>query len=343
MNKQDLFKICLFISVTFILSWGFDYLCIKLWTKDAHNVLTPGMLTPALVAILIQHFSTKGRRVVKKDFSGKSSWLFYAFILLYLSLIILNILANIHNNISFLFSGIGTVFISLWTLLVFIIQSITKREDLKKVGLDLGNLKAGFIFILGVLVFFLIQALLNLAFNLAEIQPQSTMIYGIPASDNLYIPILLVLFIAVALIGGPLSSLALYFGEEFGWRGFLQNKLFKYNKIFGAFLVGAIWGIWHIPIILRGVHTYPPTLIGIVCGLVFFTLWGFIQSYSVIKTGSIWVAAFMHGSVNYIYSFSIQYICKPENNLISFGLGIYGLLTLLIIVGLILFDRIWYN
>jgi membrane protease YdiL (CAAX protease family) len=157
----------------------------------------------------------------------------------------------------------------------------------------------------------------------------------------LYIPLLIILFIKVSVIGGPLSSLGLYFGEEYGWRGFLQNELFRYNKIFGAAFIGFIWGLWHIPLIMRGMHTYPNDMTGIIAGLVLFTLWGIIMSYSVLKTDSIWVAAFLHGSVNYIYNFSITYVVHPYNNLKSFGLGIYGILILLVIVFVIFFDPLW--
>jgi len=105
--------------------------------------------------------------------------------------------------------------------------------------------------------------------------------------------------------------------------------------------VGLIWGIWHFPIIFRGIHTYLPSLLGLILGTIFFVLWGIIQGYAVIKTGSIWVAAFMHGLVNSVYVFLLSYVVRPENKIFSFGLGIYGLICLLIVVGLILRDPVW--
>jgi membrane protease YdiL (CAAX protease family) len=73
----------------------------------------------------------------------------------------------------------------------------------------------------------------------------------------------------------------------------------------------------------------------------FFLLWGFVQSYVVLKSGSIWVAAFIHGLVNSLYAFQINYLVRPENALLSFGLGIYGLAILSVIVLLILRDPVW--
>lgn len=177
--------------------------------------------------------------------------------------------------------------------------------------------------------------------GLGDLQPKSETIYGLPAGHSFYILLLIILFIAVALIGGPLSSLGMYFGEEYGWRCFLQKELFRYNKRFGAAIIGLIWGMWHIPLIMRGMHAYPSDMTGIMAGIIFFTLWGIIQSYSVLNTVSIWVAAFMYGSVNFIYSFSVTFVVRPFDNLKSFGLGIYGLLILAIIVAIILFDTVW--
>lgn len=101
---------------------------------------------------------------------------------------------------------------------------------------------------------------------------------------------LIVLFIGVTVIGLPLSGLAAVFGEEYGWRGFLQDELVRLGQLPGVFLVGLVWGVWHWPAVLRGVHTYPPTGAGLLLGLIFFVLWGFVQSYAVLKRGTLLAA-----------------------------------------------------
>jgi len=60
-----------------------------------------------------------------------------------------------------------------------------------------------------------------------------------------------------ALGGGILNSIPCY-GEERGWRGFLLPKLrdLKFGFWSRSYITGAIWGIWHIPLILNG-HNYP--------------------------------------------------------------------------------------
>ena len=277
-------RIILYILLTFILSWGLDWLFIKIRGLKAANDLggiSPGMLIPAFVALLLQVFFFRDSKIYYKRYRETPRWIFYSFFILFFSLIVINLVSPRNSNLSILFVGIGTILIVFWTLSIFIIRGQSSGEAFKRAGLSIDNLGKGIPFIIGVVVFFILSSVLNLIFGLGDLQPRSPSVYGIPAGQSLYLPILILLFIGVALLGGPLSSLALYFGEEYGWRGFLQNTLFRYNKYFGALLIGLVWGLWHIPLIMRGMHTYPPNITGILAALIFFTLWGIIHSYSV--------------------------------------------------------------
>jgi len=343
-SLKTITRLALFLILTFTLSWGFDRLIFESGGIEAlrdSGGISPGMLVPAFVALALRIYIFRDNKLHYKNLRDKSRWIFYSFFILFFIIIILNILALKYPDFSTVFIGTGTGFIAFWTLSIFFILGLSSAKAFRRAGLNIENIGKGIPFIIGIALYFLLSALLNLIFGLGDLQPRSPSIYSIPADHPFYIPLLILLFIAVALIGGPLSSLALYFGEEYGWRGFLQNELFRYNKRIGAAIIGLIWGAWHIPLILKGLHTYPATTEGIMAALIFFTLWGIILSYSVLKTGSILVAAFMHGSVNYIYSFSITYIVHPYVNLKSFGLGVYGLIILLVIVIIVLFNPAW--
>ncbi|MGL4374076.1 MAG: lysostaphin resistance A-like protein, partial [Turicibacter sp.] len=53
---------------------------------------------------------------------------------------------------------------------------------------------------------------------------------------------MLIYFFIKNLFAGP-------FGEELGWRGFVQTELQKkYSPLRAALIVGFWWGIWHLPI-----------------------------------------------------------------------------------------------
>ncbi len=344
MEKAKIKRVFVFLFFTFILSWGFDWLVMGLGGPGTFRSMRMnpwGMLVPALVAIVLQMFFYKDSPIYYQTYKEKPRWIFLGFIILTILYGILTLCAVFNPESGQIFQGLGALLYTLWILGVFFIRSQSDEGAFERAGLKLGNMKIAQRFIGGILLFFLLQAGFNLIFKLGPFVGRAERIYGLPIPSSLYIPALIVLFVLVAVIGVPLSGIAGVFGEEYGWRGFLQSELTKLGNLKGVLLVGLIWGIWHFPIILRGIHTYPPSVLGLFLGVVFFVLWGIIQGYAVIKTGSIWVAAFMHGLVNSVYGFMLSYVVRPENRIFSFGLGIYGLVCLLIVVGWILRDPIW--
>jgi hypothetical protein len=49
----------------------------------------------------------------------------------------------------------------------------------------------------------------------------------------------------------------------------------------------------------------------------------------------------MHGVMNSIYAFVVNYLMRPEDRVFSFGLGIFGLACLALVVLAILRDPVW--
>ena len=55
-------------------------------------------------------------------------------------------------------------------------------------------------------------------------------------------PLYFFCFLFWGIISGP-------FSEEFGWRGFLTDRLFRKDKVLQmSLLIGFVWGIWHLPL-----------------------------------------------------------------------------------------------
>jgi len=108
------------------------------------------------------------------------------------------------------------------------------------------------------------------------------------------------------IIGYPLTAF-LIMGEEVGWRGYLQEKVMNTIGTFkGIFLLGFVWGIWHMPIALQGFNfpnhpyieafiTYP--LIGVALSLIIVYL-GFNRH-------SIFIGVLLHTSNNHFGSILI--------------------------------------
>jgi membrane protease YdiL (CAAX protease family) len=90
------------------------------------------------------------------------------------------------------------------------------------------------------------------------------------------------------------------FGEETGWRGFLQSQLQRRRSpILASLLVGGAWALWHWPAFLicdtyraLPIAVLPVFFIGILAGSVFLA-WLYDRS-----GGSILVVAVWHGTYN---------------------------------------------
>lgn len=129
------------------------------------------------------------------------------------------------------------------------------------------------------------------------------------------------------------------FGEEAGWRGFLLNSLKDKGFFKSSLIIGAIWGIWHIPVILQG-HNYGKYR---VIGVFMMTAWTILLSpmftYVVKKTGSVLSAAVMHGVLNAAPGIALAYI-KGGDELTIGVTGAAGFISLIVInAGLVIYDR----
>jgi membrane protease YdiL (CAAX protease family) len=102
-----------------------------------------------------------------------------------------------------------------------------------------------------------------------------------------------------SLIAAPFLA-PILFGEEFGWRGYLQLRLFPSRPTHAAIATGIIWGLWHLPIILRG-YEFPgdplvATAVFCVSTVMFSVIFGWLKR----RSGSIWVSSLAHSATNVI-------------------------------------------
>lgn len=336
-------RVFLFLALTFSLSWGFELLLARTIGQAAYletGMHPLGMFFPALSALLLQMFVFKDSPIYFRTYTAKPRWILYSFLLLTVLISIVTLLALTTSIRPLILQGVGAILVMLWTMLVLFLYGGCQADEVKQAGLQLGDKHRGVRFIAGVVVFLLIQVGLNWLFRLGSFPGIQERVGGVAVSSGVY-PLALIVFFIISVIGTPLAGLAVVFGEEYGWRGFLQAELVKLGRLPGVLLTGLIWGVWHFPIILSGVHTYPATAIGLLLGVIFFTLTGIIFGYAVLKTGSIWVAAFMHGVLNSIYAFGLNYLVRPDDKVFSFGLGIFGLICLAVVVLVVLRDPLW--
>ena len=150
---------------------------------------------------------------------------------------------------------------------------------------------------------------------------------------------------AFVLLSGMLAGVtinALFaFGEEVGWRGYLLKQFEGRSFLSTAVVIGIIWGLWHAPLILMG-HNYPQhPQWGVLMMVVVCIPMSFIIQYFRVKSGSVIVAAIMHGTCNGVAGLTMIFLSLDKyNDLIDGACGLAGILAMLVVVvALFLFDR----
>ncbi|WP_371865723.1 CPBP family intramembrane glutamic endopeptidase [Dictyobacter kobayashii] len=103
------------------------------------------------------------------------------------------------------------------------------------------------------------------------------------------------------------------FGEEYGWRGYLQSELLKMGRVRGVLLVGVIWGAWHWPLILMG-FSYPNyPLLGLLLTVLFTMGFAIVLGTAVLRSGSVLLAAYLHALNDQTTGFIVFLGYKPFN------------------------------
>lgn len=118
------------------------------------------------------------------------------------------------------------------------------------------------------------------------------------------------------------TSAFLAFGEEFGWRGFLMERLRNYSESARALIIGSIWGFWHFPLILKGYNFPENPELGVLMMMVSCISLSLISNLLKEKTKTAFAPAIFHGSFN---NFIWLSLAPLTGNMNSFRVGLFGL------------------
>lgn len=123
-------------------------------------------------------------------------------------------------------------------------------------------------------------------------------------------------------LGILINTVLITLNEEMGWRGWLQPRLAGMGFWPMSIVIGALWGIWHAPIIWMG-YNYPGMgLTGVGLMIVWTILLTPYFSLMRERGGNVWAAGAMHGSLNALAGVGLLFIESPQwpyNGLLGLG------------------------
>jgi membrane protease YdiL (CAAX protease family) len=128
------------------------------------------------------------------------------------------------------------------------------------------------------------------------------------------LPMMVAIMLAQSILVTPLINGFFTFGEEFGWRAYLQPKLMPLGERATYLLMGLIWGVWHWPVIAMGHNyglyglDYPGAPWAGMLAMVWFTLvLGTFLGWATLRGGSVWPAVIGHAAVNGIAGLGVLF------------------------------------
>jgi len=333
-------QVSLFVGLTIALSWLLD---LVLWLKFGYSLYAQiffqlQMLIPAYVAIFLQRYVFKDSSLYLRTYRERPRWFFNFYIIFTLFFTALVILTTLRPDLyPAPLASLIMIALVISLVVLLVIRFVSGKEAFQRAGLSGGKWYLWPLVWVVVMAYLGLQILLNVVAGLGY-QPDIT---PLATAAGLHIPTYLVAGFLNTVIIGPLLGLLIAFGEEYGWRGYLQGELVKLGRVKGVLMVGVIWGVWHAPAVAMG-HNYPGyPVLGPIAFLVFNLFLSIFLGYLMLKTGSVWLAAFMHALLNQSYTWFVAMVYTPTDPLFSFGAGIYGIAFAFLVAFVILRDPVW--
>jgi membrane protease YdiL (CAAX protease family) len=141
------------------------------------------------------------------------------------------------------------------------------------------------------------------------------------ALEDLNLWVLTAVQVAQALLIAPIVNSIATFGEEFGWRAYLQPKLMGLGPRRALVLTGIIWGVWHWPVILMGYNygfDYPGAPVLGLLAMVWFTVaLGVLLGWLTARGESVWPAVIGHAAVNGVAGLGVIFVQGEPNALLG--------------------------
>lgn len=332
-----------FLGLTFGLTWLVDlalYLNGGLSNPATMLLLQFQMLLPAFSAMFLGVFFFKESPIYIKTNHRTSRWFVYFFLLLTFLYLLGAIAALIQPDLSATITSVLLIPSVLGLVLLIVLRLVGGKDSFSGAGLGGGKVRIWLLYGLGLVAFYGLQTFLNYIFKMGNVVDLLTA-FPQMAAANLPAAALMPVMALNTVVVGPFLGLIITFGEEYGWRGYLQTELIRLGRVRGVFLLGVIWGVWHWPVIWMGYNFPGHPVLGSLAMVAFCIIFSYFLAYAVFKSQGVWTAAYLHALNNQTLSFFFMAVVAPTDILFSFGAGWPGLALGAIVVLFILRDPVW--
>lgn len=128
------------------------------------------------------------------------------------------------------------------------------------------------------------------------------------------------------------EGLSIYIGEEYGWRGFLQEIMQKkFGLRWGVVILGIMWELWHIPLWFT---QYELTIESAFTRIFLTTGFAVFLGYIYLKTKNVWICSLFHFLNNYL---SVGFIGKVDYVETSLGVSLNIIIQVIFQISLFAF------
>ncbi|MGM0605423.1 MAG: CPBP family intramembrane glutamic endopeptidase [Halobacteriota archaeon] len=171
---------------------------------------------------------------------------------------------------------------------------------------------------------------------------------GVDVPDLPSGPALLAVTIAAGLAAGATINAVFALGEEYGWRGYLLTELAPLGFWKASIVIGAIWGLWHAPVVIEGYNFPTAPEIGVVVMTLACIAFSPVYTYLTLRARSTLAAALFHGTFNGVGGIFLTFTIGGSDLLVN-PVGGVGILVFaaaaaaIALVGAPTLDRPWSN
>lgn len=147
-------------------------------------------------------------------------------------------------------------------------------------------------------------------------------------------------YVLLAATAGFVTSLTTGLGEEIGWRGFLAPRMAALTGFTpSVFIVGLIWGAWHMPLLLFGDYNQGTEWwVSAPCFMVLVFSVSMIMAWLRLRSGSLWPCAILHASHNLFIQGVFTPLTGERGTATAYAIDEFGIVVPAVLIGF----AIWF-